>query len=107
MSTISALKQQAVKQINNVQLEYKESINNYLAKHNLNGNVIRLSDNQIGQIRFHSNPCYMLGKLGFFPLKKNGQVSRKMNKLVDENKILEQYKPFLESEETSEKLGTL
>lgn len=94
MSTISALKRQTMQKLNNLQEEYKNELYNYLDSHNLYHYVIRVSDNRVGRIRLSKGQKYMLGKLAFYPLNKNGKFSRKKDRYVNESTVLEQYIPY-------------
>lgn len=94
MSTISILKKSTMEKFNALQEEYKKEIYSYLESHNLNKNVIRLSDKKVGRIKLCKGNGYILGKLAFYPLKKNGEVSTKKERYVNESMILEQYRPY-------------
>ena len=94
MSTISVLRQQKMIEIKNKKIEYKETINDYLKKHNLDGDVVRVSDNQIGRLKLYEAHGYFLGRLAFYPIKPNGKVDIRNHILINEKKLLNQYKPY-------------
>lgn len=96
MYSILNIKKDTMSKINNNKIEYKNQIKEYLKYHNLNKNVIRISDGKIGQLKVQEKQGYLLGRIAFYPLKKNGQVSRKPIGFIDENNILLNYKSLIE-----------